>query len=77
MIERFAQLRDLLHEKARTLPKVEQVRSQGILAAQTEDSRKRFGDAWCGGEIEKSLRQVVQGGSAGDCGSAAKGPLGY
>jgi len=39
----------------------QQARSQGALAAQAEESRMRFGSAWCGGEIEKSLRQAVQG----------------
>lgn len=62
MIERLPQLRDLFHEEAPNVAKlVERARSQGALAAQAEESRQRFGDAWCGGQIEKSLRQVVQG----------------
>ncbi len=61
MIERLPQLRDLLDEEAPNVAMlVEQARSQGPLAVQAEESRKRFGNAWCGGEIEKSLRHVVQ-----------------
>ncbi|GHG36176.1 glutathione S-transferase N-terminal domain-containing protein [Paracoccus aerius] len=37
------------------------IRSHGALAGQAEESRRRFGQAWCGGEIEKSLRRVLRG----------------
>lgn len=61
MTERLPQLLPLLREEAPSVVRLaEQARSQGALAAQAEESRKRFGNAWCGGEIEKSLRQVVQ-----------------
>lgn len=61
MTERLPQLRPLLCAEAPTVVKLaEEARSQGALAAQAKESRKRFGNAWCGGEIEKSLRQVVQ-----------------
>src|SRR6056297_259105 len=61
MTERLPQLLPLLREEAPSVVRLaEQARSQGALAAQAEESRKSFGNAWCGGEIEKSLRQVVQ-----------------
>ncbi len=61
MTERLPQLRPLLRTEAPSVVRLaEQARSQGALAAQAEESRVRFGNAWCGGEIEKSLRQVVQ-----------------
>lgn len=60
MTERLPQLRPLLSAEAPNVVRVtEKARSQGALAAQAEESRKRFGNAWCGGEIEKSLRRVI------------------
>lgn len=54
-------MRSILSAEAPTvLWLTEQVRSQGALAAQAEESRNRFDNIWCGGEIEKSLRQVVE-----------------
>lgn len=62
MTERFPPLRALLSAEAPNVATlVEQARSQGALSAQAEESRERFGNVWCGGEIEKSLREVVQG----------------
>ncbi|KZZ28557.1 hypothetical protein A3753_12375 [Sulfitobacter sp. HI0082] len=62
MTERLPQLRALLSTEAPNVATlVEQARSQGALFAQAEESRERFGNVWCGGEIEKSLREVVQG----------------
>lgn len=61
MTERLPQLLPLLREEAPSVVRLaEQARTQGALATQAEESRTRFGNAWCGGEIEKSLRQVVQ-----------------
>lgn len=60
MTERLPRLRPLLDEEAPGVASLtDRARSQDALAAQAEDSRKRFGNAWCGGEIEKSLRQVL------------------
>lgn len=60
MTERLPVLRSILDEEAPSVARLtDAARSQGALAAQAEESRKRFGNAWCGGEIEKSLRQVV------------------
>lgn len=62
MTERLPQLRPLLGAEAPGVARLtEQARSQGALAAQAGESRTRFGNAWCGGEIEKSLRQAVRG----------------
>jgi len=62
MTERLQQLRPLLGAEAPSVARLtQQARSQGPLAAQAEESRMRFGSAWCGGEIEKSLRKAVQG----------------
>lgn len=61
MTERLPQLRPMLDADApRVAELTDQARSRGALAAQAEESRIRFGDAWCGGEIEQSLRRVVQ-----------------
>lgn len=61
MTERLPQLRDLLDVEAPDVARLtDRARSQGALAAQAEDSRARFGNVWCGGEIEKSLRRVLE-----------------
>lgn len=61
MAERLPRLRPLLDAEAPAVTRLtDHARSQGALWAQAEDSRKRFGDTWCGGEIEKSLRQAIQ-----------------
>lgn len=62
MTERLPGLRSILDEEAPGIVRLTNAaRSRGALAAQAEESRERFGNAWCGGEIERSLRQVVQG----------------
>ncbi len=62
MTERLPQLRPLLCEEAPNVVRLaEQARSRGMLATQAEESRLRYGNAWCGGQIERSLRQVLQG----------------
>ncbi|MBM3604190.1 MAG: glutathione S-transferase [Alphaproteobacteria bacterium] len=62
MTERLSELRPLLDAEAPRLAELtDSVRSQPALAAQAQESRTRFGDTWCGGEIEKSLRQVIAG----------------
>ncbi len=61
MTERLPQLRPLLGEEAPNVVRLaDHARSQGALAAQAEESRMRFGNAWCGGQIEMSLRKVLQ-----------------
>lgn len=59
MTERLP-LRSLLEEEAPAIAALtDRVRAIPTLAEQTADSRRRFGNAWCGGEIEKSLRRVL------------------
>ncbi|MDH2327772.1 glutathione S-transferase [Cereibacter sp. SYSU M97828] len=60
MTERLPALRPLLEAEAPGVAALaDRLRAEPALAAQAKDSRKRFGDAWCGGEIEKSLRHVL------------------
>ncbi|MDO5758893.1 MAG: hypothetical protein Q4P24_15725 [Rhodobacterales bacterium] len=60
MTERLPRLRPLLDAGAPAVARITGLaRSQEALTAQAEDSRIRFGDIWCDGEIEKSLRQAL------------------
>lgn len=59
MTERLP-LKSLLEEEAPAIVALtDRVRALPSLAKQAADSRGRFGSAWCGGEIEKSLRRVL------------------
>lgn len=60
MTERLPRLRPVLEAEAPGVARLtDHVRALPVLAAQARDSRARFGEAWCGGDIEKSLRRVV------------------
>lgn len=62
MTERLPQLRPLLDAEAPPLAALtDRLRREPALARQAEKSRERFGDVWCGGEIEASLRKVLEG----------------
>ncbi|MDQ1902370.1 glutathione S-transferase [Paracoccus sp. WLY502] len=62
MTEQLPELRPLLEAEAPQVALLtSRIRSHGALAGQAEESRRRFGQAWCGGEIEKSLRRVLRG----------------
>lgn len=62
MTERLPQLRPLLDAEAPRLAAfTDRLRREPALARQAEESRRRFGAVWCGGEIEASLRQVLEG----------------
>ncbi len=61
MTERLSELRSILDQEAPSVARLtDATRSNGPLAGQAEESRRRFGDAWCGGEIEKSLRRAIR-----------------
>ncbi|MBS1303262.1 glutathione S-transferase N-terminal domain-containing protein [Loktanella sp. SALINAS62] len=61
MTERLPELRSILDQEAPRVAKLtDATRSNGPLAVQAEESRRRFGDTWCGGDIEKSLRRAVR-----------------
>lgn len=60
MTDRLPTLRPLLEAEApRTATLTDRLRAMPALAAQARDSRTRFGDDWCGGRIEASLREVM------------------
>ncbi|TCM17940.1 glutathione S-transferase [Novosphingobium sp. PhB165] len=60
MAERFDSIASLLDEVApRVAGLVRRTRELPQLARLAQDSRHAYGDAYCGGEIEKSLRKVV------------------
>lgn len=61
MTDRLPALRPLLDAEAPvTADLTARLRAQPALAAQARDSRERFGDAWCGGDIEESLRNALE-----------------
>lgn len=61
MTEQLPELRPLLEAEAPQVALLtSRIRSRGTLAVQAAESRRRFGQAWCGGEIETSLRKVLQ-----------------
>ncbi|MFD2815945.1 hypothetical protein ACFSYD_18695 [Paracoccus aerius] len=61
MTEQLPELRPLLEAEAPQVALLtSRIRSRGALAVQAAESRRRFGQAWCGGEIETSLRRVLQ-----------------
>ena len=60
MGDRFPALARLLEETApNTAALSQRLQALPALAALRDDTRKRYGDAWCGGQIEQSLRQVA------------------
>ncbi len=62
MTDRFPKIGEIFAAQAPAIAGLTR-RVMATEAMQTldRDSRKRFGDAWCGGQIEKSLRKVVNG----------------
>jgi glutathione S-transferase len=59
MTERLPSLRPMLEAEAPGIARLaDRLRALPTLAAQAQDSRDRFGEVWCGGEIEMSLRRV-------------------
>lgn len=60
MTDRLPALRPILDaEASKVAALTDRMRARPSLAAQAQDSRKRFGDTWCGGEIEASLRKAM------------------
>lgn len=60
MTDRLPNLRPLLESEAPGIAKLtDRFRALPALAAQAQASRERFGETWCGGEIETSLRRVL------------------
>jgi glutathione S-transferase len=60
MTDRLPDLRPVLEVEAPDIAQLtDRLRESSALAAQANDSRTRFGDAWCGGDIGKSLRLVL------------------
>lgn len=60
MTDRLPSLRPMLEAEAPGITRLtDRLRALPALAAQADNSRARFGEAWCGGEIEKSLRLVL------------------
>lgn len=60
MGERFAPLAAMLDEVApRTAGLMQRMQAEPALAALSAKARKDYGESYCGGEIEKSLRKVV------------------
>lgn len=59
MTERLP-LRPVLEQEAPAIAALtDRVRALPSLAKQASISRERYGESWCGGEIEKSLRRVL------------------
>lgn len=64
--ERFPPIAQRLRDKAPlTAGLTERMMATPRLSALAEDSRKRFGDAYCGGQIEASMRKVINGEATG------------
>jgi len=62
MADRFPAIADLLEETAPlTAALTQRIASLPPLAALAAQARQDYGDAYCGGQIEASLRQVLQG----------------
>ncbi|RYH07932.1 glutathione S-transferase [Tropicimonas sp. IMCC6043] len=60
MTEKLPPLRPVLDANApRIAGLCDRMAARPALAAQRRDSDARFGDAWCGGQIEASLRAVI------------------
>ncbi len=60
MAERFGAIAALFADKApRVAALTRRIQATPQLARLAEDSREKYGDAYCGGEIEKSLRAVA------------------
>ncbi|MGP3697935.1 glutathione S-transferase [Rhodobacter sp. NSM] len=60
MTDRLPRLRPVLEAEAPGVTQLtDRVRALPSLSAQARNSRDRFGEAWCGGDIEKSLRRVL------------------
>lgn len=60
MSERFGHIRDLLDRSAPCVASLTgRMMREPSLARLAQTSRERYGHAYCGGEIEKSLRQVA------------------
>lgn len=60
MADRFATIAALLEEAApRVAALVWRMQAMPALARLAEDSRRDYGDAYCGGQIEQSLRKVA------------------
>lgn len=60
MAERFPRIGAMLREKApRTAALAGRIAARPALAALAARSRRDWGDAWCGGQIEASLRKAL------------------
>ncbi|EQB15164.1 glutathione S-transferase [Novosphingobium lindaniclasticum] len=60
MSERFGRIRELLHRSAPCVASLtNRMMRMPSLARLSRTSRERYADAYCGGEIEKSLRKVA------------------
>jgi len=60
MTERLPRLRTVLEAEAPHITRLtDRLRALPALAGQAKDSRERFGETWCGGDIEASLRRVL------------------
>jgi glutathione S-transferase len=60
MVDRFPALAALLEQTAPTIAGLSRrIQAAPALAALKERSLELYGDAWCGGEIEKSLRKSI------------------
>lgn len=60
MTERLPALRPMLEAEAPQVAGLtDRMRALPPLAAQAQASRERFGNAWCGGQIEASLRKAM------------------
>jgi glutathione S-transferase len=62
MTDRLAPIEPILRRVApNTAALVNRLAATPALARLAADAREKYGDAYCGGEIEKSLRKVLQG----------------
>ncbi len=62
--QHFPSIADRLRDRAPLIAGLtERMMATPHLSALAEDSRKRFGDVYCGGQIEASMRQVINGES--------------
>ena len=63
LAERFPSIGELLAERAPAVAGLtRRLMAEPALANLAAVSRERFGDSYCGGEIEKSMKRVINGG---------------
>ena len=62
MTAKLPELTDLVRENApRVAALAHRIMSTEALAQMRDDTDTRFGNAWCGGQIEASIREMLNG----------------